>query len=407
MKPESVGKKITRVGLLLFAVSLPVSHVPAQFGIGIAVIGWVIEGLLNKRWQSVWHPFVFLLSFYIGWNILAALLSPRPVHSLNAVGDNEWPLLIMLVMFWTVDDLKFLSRLIVAYFATSTIAMLYAILQTFAGIEFYRAMTLDWMGGYYRAVGFYGFYLTFAAFAMTVFFLSATWLIETKTRRFFIGFLAMTSFFAIVGSFARSIWLSLGVGIPMLGFLKNKKLGLIVSGTLITIVFIGIVAEPAIRHRALSILEPGQNQTRLNLWKTATNIAGEYPIVGIGEDNWDYFFPIYKADGYYDTTVHPHNDYLTVLVASGIPGLLAFLAMWVVALRDGLRTWKKAREPELKAISLGASLSLMGLLVGSFFQNYYGTFINCLGWWFVVGLIFSAYRIAQRELSEDSTVQIS
>lgn len=393
----SIPQRITRAGLLLFAVSLPVSHVPAQFGIGFAVLGWLADGLVNRNWRITWHPFLSFLAFYLAWNIIAAILSPRPLHSLNAVGDNEWPFLIMLMMFWTVDDVQLLRKIVLLYLATSAVAMVYAIWQTFGGIEFYRNLTLDWMGGYYRAVGFYGFYLTFAAFAMSVFFLSLAHAFETSRHRILTAALATAAFLAIVGSFARSIWLSLAVGIPAFGFVKNKKLGLIICTGLLVVTIAGIAIEPAIRYRAESILELGQNQTRLNLWKTSLNIARAHPILGGGEDNFDSLFPIYKVEGYYDTKVHPHNDYLTVLVASGIPGLLAFIGMWVVALRTGFKTWKQAAQPKIKAIALGSTFSLLGFLVGSFFQNYYGTFINCLGWWFVVGLVFSAHRLLGRQ----------
>ncbi len=401
-EPLSIPQFITKAGLYLFALSLPVSHVPAQFGIGLAVLGWLTDGLVNNKWRVVRHPFLGFLAFYLAWNIIAAVLSPRPLHSLNAVGDNEWPLLIMLMMFWTIDDAQVLRKIVLVYFVASAVAMVYAIWQTFGGIELYRNLTLDWMGGYYRAVGFYGFYLTFAAFAMSVFFLALAYAFETSRHRILHTALAAAAFLAIVGSFARSIWLSLAIGIPAFGFLKNKKFGLIICTGLLVVIIAGIAIEPAIRYRAESILEPGQNQTRLNLWKTSVNIAHARPIFGGGEDNFDYFFPIYSVEGYYDTTVHPHNDYLTVLVASGIPGLLAFVGMWLISLRAGYRVWKRSERPEIKAIALGSALSLFGFLIGSFFQNYYGTFVNCLGWWFVVGLILTANRLCRQESADSA-----
>ncbi|MGH2569069.1 MAG: O-antigen ligase family protein [Bacteroidota bacterium] len=396
---NSFGNKLTRAGLYLFAVSLPISHVPAQWGIGLALLGWIVEGVLKKRWRMFWHPFVGVLVFYLAWNALAALLSPRPLHSLNAVGDNEWPFLIMLMIFWTINDASFLRRMVQLYFGTAAIAMLYAIWQTFGGMELYRKAALDWMGGYYRAVGFYGFYLTFAAFAMSVFFLSSAFALESKKNRILHLLLAFMSFCAIIGSFARSIWLSLGIGIPMIGFLKNRKLGIVLSVCLIVLAAVVILGEPTIRSRAASIVELEQNQTRLNLWKTSFEIFRSHPLLGVGEDNFDHFFPIHRVEGYYDTTVHPHSDYLSVLVASGVPGLLTFLSMWGIALRTGIKTWKESIDPDVKAIALGASLSLVGFLVGGFFQNYYGTFINCLGWWFLAGLIFSSFRITQLQNS--------
>jgi O-antigen ligase len=396
MNKLNIPKSLSRAGILLFAFSLPVSHVPAQFGIGIAFLGWLLEGILHQRWQFVWHPFLGVLAFYVGWNLVSAAVSIRPAHSLAAVADNEWPALLMLMMFWTIDDAKFLSTVITTFFLTAGIAMLYALWQVFGGVEFYRNMTLDWIGGYYRAVGFYSFYLTFAAFALTVFFFAAAFALEVKKLRVMHLLLALLSFGAIIGSFARSVWLALAAGIPLFGFLKNRTLGIGITAFAIVLVASAVLIEPTIRYRAESILDVSQNQTRLNLWKTSLNIFVAHPFLGVGEDNFDAVFDRYKVEGYYDTTVHPHNDYLSVLVASGLPGLLAFLGMWAIALREGLKGWKQASDPQLRAILLGGIFSLFGLLIAAFFQNYYGSFINCLGWWFVVGLVLTAKKLEQR-----------
>jgi O-antigen ligase len=156
----------------------------------------------------------------------------------------------------------------------------------------------------------------------------------------------------------------------------------------------GILTTPALRYRVLSIVDPGQNETRLNLWKTAVNISAHHPLLGIGQDNWDLFFERYRIEGFYDTTVHPHNDYLTVLVSSGIPGITAFLVMWGIALYRGFRASSTSSDATVRAVMWGSLFSLLGLLVGAIFQNYYGTFINCLGWWFVVGLLLTAENLS-------------
>jgi len=398
MKRTVPSKEITNIGLFLFAFSLPISHVPAQFGIGLAVLGWLLEGVFNKNWQARRHIVFVPLTFYVLWNILCASISARPLHSLAAVLDNEWPLLIMLMLFWTVDNVKLLSNLTYTFLAASSLAMVYALWQTVGGMELYRGLALDPMGwGFYRAVGFYGFYLTFAALAMIVFFLSAGFLVELRERkRWLFGGMAVLSFLAVVGTFARSIWLSFAAAIPLSAFTRGRKAGIVVTSALLILMAAGILAVPALRFRAESIIDLSQNQTRLNLWKTAIRISADHPLTGVGEDNWDYVFDRYRVEGYYDSTVHPHNDYLAVLVSSGFPGLLAFVSTWGVALSAGFRTSRRALDKRLRAIALGSTFSVLGFLVASGFQNYYGTFINCLGWWFVTGLLFAALGLVDR-----------
>jgi O-antigen ligase len=197
--------------------------------------------------------------------------------------------------------------------------------------------------------------------------------------------------------FARSIWLSFAVAIPVFGFMKGKRIGSIVTTGFLVIVLFCLIFIPAIRERAYSIVIPSENQTRLNLWKTTVNISMDYPLTGIGEDNFDYYFEKYKVEGYYDATGHPHNDYLNVLVNSGIPGLAAFLSIWIIIIWIGFKIVKDSNNPFLRELSLGSTLAIIGFMVGGVFQNYYGTFANCWGWWFMAGLTMTSYRIYQKE----------
>lgn len=394
MQKDQVFLQLQRFGLFLFAIGLPISHVPAQFGIAAAALGWIGQGVVSKRWIVRWHGIMIPLLCYLGWNVISAAISERPGHSLGAVVDNEWPLFIMVFLYWCVDDIETLRRIVYAFLASSSLAVVYGLWQVVGGVELYRGLPLDAMGwGFHRAVGFYGFYLTFAALVMMVFFFATGFLQETKKWYFLV--LAGLSVLAIVGTFARSIWLALTAMIPIFAFTRGKKTGVIVSVLLVVVIAAGVLGVPALRYRAESILEPAQNETRLNLWKTAVQISKDHPVLGIGEDNWDIMFGRYRVDGFYDTIVHPHNDYLTVLVSSGVPGLLAFVALWVSSLVSGFRLIRNASDAVARAVALGTTFSLMGFLIGGMFQNYYGTFINCLGWWFVVGLLLAAERLHQ------------
>ncbi len=393
MKRESVFRAMTQYGILLFALSIPISHVPAQFAIGIAFLGWLGEGLVKKKWNIRWHPAFAPLIMYLVWNVLSAALSERPGHSLGAILDNEWPLFIMLMLFWMIDDEAFLKKVLMVFLSSACVAAVYALWQVVGGVEFYRHAALDPMGsGLYRAVGFYSFYLTFAALAMAVFFFSTSFSFEL--RRWYFVVLSVLSFLAVVGTFARSMWLSFALGIPIFAFTRSRRFGTIVTSLVLVFVVGGMLAVPTLRYRVGSILDAGQNETRLNLWKTAVRVSEANPVMGVGEDNWDLVFDRYRVDGYYDTTVHPHNDYLSVLVSSGVPGLLAFLSTWGVILVMGCKSARRMQSKTLRAVGWGGAFSLVGLLVGALFQNYYGTFINCLEWWFVAGLLMTAAKIS-------------
>jgi Lipid A core - O-antigen ligase and related enzymes len=397
-REETFPKTLTRYGLYIFAFSIPVSFVPAEFAIGIAFIGWLLEGILNRRWQYYPTGFYIPLLFYLVWNILASSISPRPAHSLWALADNEWPMFIMLFMLSTIDDINVLKRMLHLWLFTASIAAAYGIWQTFSGIQFHRSGVMSPMGNYFRATGFNGFYLTYAGFMMSVFFVGLCISFHSGlNHRWKYTLVTLMSFMAVLGTFARSIWLSFAVAIPIFGFMKGKRLGSIVTTGFLIIVLFCLIFIPAIRERAFSIVIPSENQTRLNLWRTTINISKDFPLTGIGEDNFDYYFDTYKVEGYYDATGHPHNDYLNVLVNSGIPGLLAFLSMWIIIIWIGFKTAQDSKNPFLRELALGSTLAIIGFMVGGIFQNYYGTFANCWGWWLMAGFTMTSYRISQKE----------
>jgi O-antigen ligase len=296
-------------------------------------------------------------------------------------------------MYWSIESHEELIKVVYTFLSSSSLTILYGIWQVFFGFEYINKQSLTPFGSLFRAAGLHGFYLTFAAFAMIIFLLSVALFVEVKKKEKWLFLaLAFLSFGAVVGTFARSIWLSFVAVIPSFGFLKSRKTGILVSVSFLILVLILVVIFPAIRERVTSFVDPSQSETRLNLWKTSLSVFADNPILGVGEDNFDYHFEHYKVEGFYDTIVHPHNDYLNILVQSGLPGLIAWLTIWGIALSSGMNAFRSLRDARVKAIAVGATLSLIGFLVGSFFQNYYGTFYNCLEWWFIVGMIMTTEK---------------
>ncbi|MBI5471746.1 MAG: O-antigen ligase family protein [Ignavibacteriae bacterium] len=390
-----------RASLLLFAFSLPFSHVPVQFAVVLTVIGWLAHGILNKQWLVRKHPVFIPMIAYITWNALSSLISPRPAHSFFAMLDNEWPMIGMVLLFWIVNDAEFLKKVVLAFLISASAAMLYAVSQSVTGIDFLRPGELTSIGfGFYRSTGFYGFYLTFAALAMATFFIAGAQVLER--RRWTFVLIAVAAFLAIIGSFARSIWIAVALIVPLFAFLRGRRFGTYVTLSLVSLVLIASLTIPAFYVRIVSIVDLGQNQTRLNLWKSAVAMASDHPLLGVGEDNWDFFFEHYRVQGgFYDTTVHPHNDYLNVLANSGVPGLILFVTIWAMIIHAGVRAFRRRRDHAIGAVGLGSTVSIIGLMIAAFFQNYYGTFINCFLWWFLAGLVLVASKLSVGEAERD------
>ena len=376
-----------------FAGTLPFSHVPAQLALAIGIVAWIGWSFSSKTPMVIKDRFFVAAGIYWFWNVLAAVLSIRPMHTLAAFVDNEWPACAGLLLFWSVRSTDELRRIAVFFFGASGIAMSYGIVQTFTGIEWIKGTALDEAtGGLFRAVGFSGFPLTFAGFAMAVFFLSVAFALERPSARIR-WILPALSAIAILGTFARSVWLAMAILVPLFAWLAGTPLWrkrALAAGIVLVMVVAGF--EP-LRERALSVFDLGRNQIRIKLWKTSLAIARDHPLIGIGQDNFTVVFDEYKVGGFYDTHDHPHNDYLSVLVHGGVPALIAFVAMWWIVLRRAWEVWKRNPGGTLESwLSLGGGAALGGFLLSAMFQNYYGTFVNCFNWWMITGIVLSSYH---------------
>lgn len=80
---------------------------------------------------------------------------------------------------------------------------------------------------------------------------------------------------------------------------------------------------------------------RLMVWGSALQGVKEHPILGWGQENFNYVFNtyynphMYWAEPWYDRT---HNIMLDWLIAAGVLGLLGYLAMYLVVFIEAMRT---------------------------------------------------------------------
>ncbi|MCR4399671.1 MAG: O-antigen ligase family protein, partial [Syntrophomonadaceae bacterium] len=85
-------------------------------------------------------------------------------------------------------------------------------------------------------------------------------------------------------------------------------------------------------QRVEELTDPGGQSfvTRLAFSRAAFRIGMEHPLLGTGAGGWNALYHQYLDMPYFTTEVH--NHFLQVWVETGIIGMAAFLAMWVVLL---------------------------------------------------------------------------
>lgn len=186
-------------------------------------------------------------------------------------------------------------------------------------------------------------------------------------------FFAATTVLAALGvyvSFSRGALIGLAV-VPFV-FLRGWRLWL-VGPLLILVVFLS--APGAITARFATLSSSGSElATRTDIWRAAEAIWVRHPILGVGVGGFPQAYAtvpipdkLYLPATIFVPPPHAHNLFLNVLAEQGVIGLLALLALVVVAGRTALRM-RAGPDRETRWLGTALVAALLAFLVHNLFD---------------------------------------
>ncbi len=212
---------------------------------------------------------------------------------------------------------------------------------------------------------------------------------KTQTRGALLGF--------VVGIFVSSVLIALLEKEKKI--IKNISIGLIVALIVAVASFFAvkdsqfIKSSPTlIRFSQISLSENFlKSQGRYYIWPMAISGFKERPILGWGQENFNYVFNknfdprMYNQEQWFDRT---HNVVLDWLVAGGLLGLLSYLFIFVALL---YYIWKKDGQ-EFSVRDKGI---LTGLISAYFFQNLF-VFDNLISYMIFFSMLAYVYSVKSK-----------
>jgi O-antigen ligase len=205
----------------------------------------------------------------------------------------------------------------------------------------------------------------------------------SKNSYFFVSALTLIFFISLIigqsrGAFGIAIILGL-----LLTFLlaKNKKIGILISTTIISIVFCTIFFKANIIQKQITNQE-NQNilAYRDKVWNVSIEASRLYPLLGIGMSNWHFISKeqlknsVEKRGGVFNPDIyafpgHSHNIYLTALVERGIIGILVTLLFMGCWFQHLIKTFAWAKKTKLSMRLWAGSISAWIATFGIGFVN--------------------------------------
>jgi O-antigen ligase len=110
------------------------------------------------------------------------------------------------------------------------------------------------------------------------------------------------------------------------------------------------------RFRSLLDFGQGTSFLRINLWRSAWQMAFDHPLFGVGPDQFLYHFRsgyILPAAWREPDLNHPHNWLLDWWTRLGLPGLALGFGWWLTLIRQGVHwAWTEVNSPSDNALSV-------------------------------------------------------
>lgn len=113
-------------------------------------------------------------------------------------------------------------------------------------------------------------------------------------------------------------------------------------------------------------MESLAQEQRPQFWANTLDIVMDFPLFGTGLATFSSVYPAYETFGIYGLLQHAHNDYLEYFSELGLVGMMFFLGGLLYLIFFSITKWRQRRNPYIKALSIGAFISLIIIGVHSF-----------------------------------------
>ncbi len=401
--PLSVNMKVLEAGL---AISLPAE--PLLMGILVLFLAKMLyDGKYDKRISH--HPIAVVIYCMFAWMLVTSITSEMPVVSIKFLLSRLWfvvPAFFLCALLFKKP--KNIHLFIWLYIASLCIVCVYTIIHHaqygFDGDSAHWVMT-----PFYNDHTAYGAALAiYLTLALTYVFLPG---IKKSRRIAIIGVVALLSV-ALVFSNCRAAWLSVVASLAVLACVLLKiKFRWIAAAVVILVglffAFQNQIIDAMEKNNQdasgdlveniqsiTNISTDASNLERINRWQSAFRLFNERPVFGWGPGTYQFVyapFQMSKEKTIISTNAgdggNAHSEYFGPLAEQGVMGSLLVLALVIVTVTCGFKTYSRCKNKQAKILVLGATLAFFGYFVHGFLNNFLDTDKLAIPVWSLAALI--------------------
>lgn len=347
--------------------------------IELAVASWVILAFLDKAYRPRLSLIGIVVTGFVAWLFVADVFALNTAKAFwsNFERMEGWVLLIHLLgFFFAASAVLRVTKKWRAWFLTSLFVSLivcgHAFLQLSGALSIHQGSTrvdASFGNSAYLAV-----YLLFNVFI-------ALWLALTERRawlKYALILLALVEAGLIFFTETRGAILGLIGALGLCALLTALTAGkharrlailglaflILVSGSFYLARASNFVQENHVLQRVASI-SLADGETRFTIWKIAFKGVKDNPVLGWGQEGFNYVFNTYYDPSLYEQEQwfdRAHNAFIDWLSAGGVPAFLLYLSLFLSAI---FLLWRSTE------LSRPERIALTGVLAGYACHNFF------------------------------------
>ena len=365
-------------GWLLVALTLGLAASITLSELTLVVLAaWLAFGPRETGARRVGWPLAGPLVAFGAWTLVTALAAPRPAESLVAA-KGLLTLGAFYVVRYALPERRAAQRFLTGLFVAVSVVALLSILQVGlcppgGAVEsgLWRLLFRKCA----RARGFFSIYMTLAGVLTQVLVATLPRLARAGRARAWMVPLWLLGVLALGLTYVRGAWLGFALGAAGCALVLRHRA--LVLTTLAVVVAAALVAEPGVLHRVRTIgdLNDDTVRDRLAMLDTGLRLARAHPLTGVGPGGVKQLYPVWAPpEALRRSTSHLHDSPLQIAVERGLPGLAAWVAIWVAFFGAAVRVLRRLgpADAAARAMVWGSIAAIVAFLVAGLFEYNFG-----------------------------------
>jgi O-antigen ligase len=357
---DSLANKISYYHLLLLMASLPFD----RFYSHLILVSYGIHTLIHLKKDAFkplfnWRTLVLQSVFFI--TVFSTF------YSLNRQeGFNDWGKQIAIFLFPIffclnpLDIKKYRSQLLLSFSLVCTLTVIYLYADIFITIKHYQLPWSAILSGAFinhnfsEPIDMHATFFSMQLVIALVYLISLLIKEHNKTYRLFYALCILILMAGLIQLSSKSVigvlFLVMNIAIPYFILKGSKRWKFVIVSSSVTLLLIaGILYSGAFRERFLNEFKLDLSKASVNevndgrfaRWQIVTGLISKKPVIGYGTESemgllQDGFYT-HKLYNSYLNKLNAHNEYLSMLLNSGIIGFLIYAATLAWGLRLSLK----------------------------------------------------------------------